>query len=201
MQIVEPSFIIETPIDSNDIMKRIELIGRVCYKSEDKITAESSKQFVANLIKNGHESVLEHINLTIRFKISRGESHELVRHRLASFSQSSTRYCNYHNKDIQFIKPQNLNDNTLPIWNTSMLNAEHQYNLMIEYGATPQNARSVLPNSLMAEIVVTANLREWRHILRLRTSKKAHPDMRFIMLKLLTELKIQLPAIFGDIYE
>jgi thymidylate synthase (FAD) len=82
-----------------------------------------------------------------------------------------------------------------------MLNAEHQYNLMIEYGATPQNARSVLPNSLMAEIVVTANLREWRHILRLRTSKKAHPDMRFIMLKLLTELKIQLPAIFGDIYE
>lgn len=207
MKIVNASYRIETPIDGAEILKRIEKAGRTCYKSEDRITEESAENFVLTLIERGHESVLEHASITVLFVCDRGVSHEIVRHRLASFSQESTRYCNYSNdrfrNEITFIKPCFLEEGTggYKLWKQAMFVAEKEYFDLLSDGCTPQEARSVLPNSTKTEIIMTANLREWRHFLKLRTAKAAHPQMRELTVPLLYELQRRIPVVFDDIKE
>lgn len=192
----------------NLILKTIEQAGRVCYKSEDKITEDSAKAFVVRLIQSGHESVLEHQSFSVRFVTDRGVSHELVRHRLASFSQESTRYCNYSKdkfgNELTFIIPTFLygkghEDPAWEHWEKAMEDAEDRYFDLLSDGLNPQDARSVLPNSLKTEIVITANIREWRTILKQRTSSKAHPQMRDLMVPLLFDLDTCLTCLFDDI--
>lgn len=211
MKIIKPSHEIMTPIHREDILKTIELAGRTCYKSEDKITEESASKFVKMLINRGHEAMIEHYNITVKFICDRGVSHEIVRHRIASYAQESTRYCNYSNdkfgNEITVIEPlffdkttdENNNAYKYYTWYDSCAFAEECYFKLIKAGATPQEARSVLPNSLKTEIVVTMNLREWRHFFKLRTASTAHPQMREIAIPLLNELKEKLPEIFEDI--
>lgn len=164
MKIISPSFEILTPLDGQAVLKHIELCGRVCYKSEDKITDTSAATFVASIIKRGHEAVLEHYDITVKFICDRGVSHELVRHRLASYCQESTRYCNYSKdgfgREITVIKPIFLVEGTpgWDIWRDACRCAEDAYFDMLTFGCTPQEARSVLPNSLKTEVVMTANL-------------------------------------------
>lgn len=207
MKIINATYSIKTPIGGAEILKRIEIAGRVCYKSENRITEESAENFVRTLIERGHESVLEHESITVRFICDRGVSHEIVRHRLASFSQESTRYCNYSNdrfrNEITFIKPCFLEEGTggYKLWKQAMFVAEKEYFDLLNWGFTPQEARSVLPNSTKTEIIMTANLREWRHFLKLRTAKAAHPQMRELTVPLLHELKRRIPVVFDDIGE
>jgi thymidylate synthase (FAD) len=202
MKIIDAKVEIIDKLDGLEMLKKIELIGRTCYKSEDKITDDSCKQFVKNIIARGHESVLEHVNFSVRFTCDRGVSHEIVRHRIASYSQESTRYCNYAKADeIVVIKPcfwQESDDN-FKDWMSAMRMAESHYMRLIQNGATPQEARSALPNSLKTELVMTTNVREWRHFLKLRTSRAAHPQMREVAIMLLNMLVEIAPELFGDI--
>ena len=203
MEIIKPSYVIETPLDEEEVLLHIERCGRVAYKSEDKITKGSAEKFIRNILKRGHESVIEHFSFSVRFICDRGVTHELVRHRLAAYTQESTRYCNYSKKGIQFIRPVfwTKDDSAYQVWLLAMEQAEKYYNILMNdsYNCSPQQARSVLPNSLKTEIVATANIREWRHILKLRTSKAAHPQIREVMAPLLAELKRRLPVLFEDI--
>lgn len=221
MRKVNAGFEILTPISEGGIkeLQHIEKIGRVCYKSEDRITedGESAKKFVGMLIKNGHEAMIEHSSLSVKFTVDRGVSHELVRHRIASFAQESTRYCNYANNkfggECTYIditpgmhldtKMSNMSEEELNAvyeeWVLAMEDAEKHYMRMLEFGATPQIARSVLPNSTKTEITITANYREWRNFFKLRVPKTAHPQMREVTIELLKELKTRVPVIFDDI--
>lgn len=209
MKIIEASFIIEDSFDGNAIINKIEKAGRICYKSEEKITADSAKIFLKKLIETGHESVIEHEKITVRVICDRGITHEIVRHRMASYSQESTRYCNYSKSkfgnEITVIEPCFWKSGSAEdmrkyeVWKRLMEESEKTYIKLIELGATPQEARSVLPNSLKTEIVMTMNLREWRHFFKLRTSNAAHPQMREIARPLLDEFKKQIPVIFDDI--
>lgn len=205
MKIIHPYFEILDNVDGREILKKLELIGRVCYKSESKITNESAEKFIKNIIKSGHESVIEHEKVSVRVVCDRGVTHEIVRHRLASYSQESTRYCNYSNDafgaELTFIKPLFWDENSeqYRCWEKAMLETEKAYISLIEMGASPQEARSVLPNSLKTEIVMTMNLREWRHFFILRTSKRAHPQMREIATMILIDFKKRFPVIFDDI--
>ena len=246
MRIILPSFEILTPISDGGIeeLKQIERAARTCYKSEGKITkdGESAKKMVEMLIKKGHEAMLEHSQLSVKFITDRGVSHELVRHRLCSYAQESTRWVDYNKAgELTFVLPYEFNkffmknddlrddfshwmqlaeegnasetfDDILYhekgekvhdgfyYWLSAMQMAEVAYKGMRDDGCTPQLARSVLPNSLKTEIVVTANYREWRNILKLRTAPDAHPDIRSLMTELLKELRRQgLATIFGDI--
>ncbi len=202
MKIVEQSYkilhITENPI------QLIEEIARTCYKSEAMITADSAEKMVRSLIKKGHEAMIEHASMTVKFITCRGVSHEIVRHRLCAFAQESTRYCCY-NKDkfgneITVINPGNLmNEGALEVWKKACEKDEMDYIRMTENGTLAQMAREILPNALKTEIVVTANMREWRHIFKLRTAKAAHPQMRQLMIPLLKEMKENLPALFEDI--
>lgn len=197
-----------------DLLQLIEKAGRTCYKSENMITKNSAEKFVERIIKNGHHSVIEHANITVRFICDRGITHELVRHRLAAYSQESTRYCNYKNS-VTFIIPPwialgkgemaisdieslDIEQNSI-CWCRQMLNSEYEYQNLLKNGWSPQQARSVLPNSLKTEIVMTANVREWIHVLTLRTSKAAHPQMKELMFPLLKELRERIPIIFNNI--
>ena len=192
-------------INGQDILKKIELCGRVCYKSEGRIEEGSAEKFVANIIKRGHEAVLEHASITVKFVVDRGVSHEIVRHRLASYCQESTRYCNYMKDDfgteITVIKPLFLEEETDGWWSwfRSCEEAEKEYFNMLDWGCTAQEARSVLPNSLKTELVMTANLREWRTFFKLRTAPAAHPQMREVTIPLLEEFKSLIPVVFDDI--
>lgn len=245
MKIILPSYEILTPISDEGIkeLQRIEQAARTCYKSEDKITedGESAKKLVSNLIKRGHEAMLEHSQLSVKFITDRGVSHELVRHRIASFAQESTRWCDYSNgkfdEMLTFIIPSEFNEwykaniehldaynkflesasmgNTLygyetilethekpngfGQWMWGIAQCERVYKSMRLNGCSPQLARSILPNSLKTEIVVTANYREWRNILKLRTAPDAHPDIRSLFNELLKDLKSRIPLIFDDI--
>ena len=205
MKIVEPSFEILDEINGSKMIKNIEKYGRVCYKSEANITEDSAQRFVANIIKSGHESVIEHEKVSVRIICDRGVTHEIVRHRIASYSQESTRYCNYCNekfgKELTVIKPVFCEEvsEEYNIWLESMQKMENAYNLLIEKGVKPQEARSILPNSLKTEIIVTMNLREWRHFFKLRTSVKAHPQMREVACAILDEFKNRIPVVFDDI--
>ena len=209
MKIIKPYTKICGNVDGEEILKKIEMVGRTCYKSEDKIKKDSAEKFVANLIKRGHEAMLEHESLTIKFVVDRGISHEIVRHRLASFAQESTRYCNYAKDDfgsqITFILPKYLEPKTLgyETWKNAMEKVENAYFKLLDIGLTPQEARSVLPNSLKTEIVMTANLREWRHFFKLRAANAtgmAHPQMLEVTIPLLQKLKELIPVVFDDIY-
>jgi thymidylate synthase (FAD) len=204
MRIIEPSYGIETPLIPEVVLRDIERAGRTCYKSEHKIGLNTAGPFVRRLVQDlKHESVIEHGGCTVRFICDRGVSHELVRHRLCAFSQESTRYCNYgaDGKAVVFIRPCFWQPGTFAYlrWEDSMRACEDAYLWLLMAGSTPQQARSVLPNSLKTEIVVTANWREWRHILKLRTSPKAHPQMRQVMVPLLAELARSLPELFDDL--
>ena len=207
MRTTYPSFKILYMPEGKYIFKQIEVAGRTCYKSEDRITHDSARTFIKRIIESGHHSVIEHVNITVRFICDRGVSHELVRHRLASYSQESTRYANYSKerfgREITVIKPSFWHENTPEYleWLTAMEQAERSYMKLIQLGASPEQARGVLPNNLKTEIVMTCNIREWRHVLNLRCSRTAHPQMRELMLPLLYELHEKLPILFEDIYE
>lgn len=204
MEVIEPSVEILTPINGLEVLKMIELAGRTCYKSEDNITDDSCMRFVKMLIDRNHTAMLEHYNITFKIITNRGVTHELVRHRIASYAQESTRYVNYNKKGIQFIKPCFVDDNdpySYTLWYSAMTRADEAYQKLIKAGWKPEQAREVLPNSLKTEIVVTMNLRELRHMLTLRTSKFAHPEIRKVMTMLLEQLKTKVPVVFDDIVE
>lgn len=207
MRVIKPGYEILTPI-RGDELQLIEKAGRTCYKSEENITDESAKKFVAGLINRHHEAMLEHSFLSIRFICDRGVSHELVRHRLASFAQESTRYCNYSKdkfgEELTFIKPLFFEEDTndYRLWEHAMRVSEVDYMNMIKCGRTPQEARSVLPNSIKTEVVMSANYREWRHFFKLRAARAtgpAHPQMEELTIPLLEELKTLIPVVFDDI--
>ena len=206
MKIIKPDVQFITPIDGATILKRLEQCGRVCYKSEDKITDTSAAKFVAGIIKRGHEAVLEHFDITVKFVCDRGVSHEIVRHRMASYCQESTRYCNYSKdvfgSEITVIRPSFLTEGTpgWQYWKVACRMAEKSYFELLDWGCTPQEARAVLPNSLKTEVVMTANIREWRHFLKLRCSPAAHPQMREVALILLDKVHALIPVCFDDIW-
>lgn len=205
MNIVKASTEIFTDTNGIDILKHIEKCGRVCYKSEGKITNDSYISFVKKIIEKGHEAVLEHFNVTVKFICDRGVSHEIVRHRIASYCQESTRYCNYSKdafqNEITVIEPLYLDPGTREhyIWRVSCKNAEKDYFDLLDAGCPPQEARAVLPNSLKTELVMTTNLREWRHFLKLRCSSAAHPQMREVACMLRDQFKQYIPIVFDDI--
>lgn len=212
MNIIKPSVEIIDMKDYDQMIRKIEKIGRVCYKSEGNITEESAERFISNILKRGHESVIEHEAITVRMTCDRGITHEIVRHRIASYSQESTRYCNYTGEkfgneitviDLAGGFEYNLNDENdrkkYEVWTKAMENAEKFYFEMIELGATPQEARAVLPNSLKTEIVVTMNLRSWRNFFHLRCDPHAHPQMREVANIALNVFKEKLPIFFNDI--
>ena len=205
MKIIEPEIYFESDVNGLDIIKHIEKAGRVCYKSEDKVTEGSAETFIRNILKRGHESVIEHVSVTVKIICDRGVTHEIVRHRIASYSQESTRYCNYSQdkfgNELTFIKPcfWNVDSDQYKSWKKVMQLVEEEYFELLKIGVKPQEARSILPNSLKTEIYVTMNLREWRHFLKLRTSKDAHPQMREIAIKIFEEFNSKLPIIFEDI--
>ena len=205
MKAIKQSYELLDEINGEEILKRIEKIARVCYKSEDKITENSCFKFVKMLVDKGHHAMLEHVSMSVKFITNRGVSHELVRHRLASYAQESTRYCNYlknnFGAEITVIEPVYLVKGTQAYcnWFNACVVSEKSYFELLEIGLTAQEAREVLNNSTKTEIVVTANLREWMTILKLRTSEQAHPQMRALMLPLLQELQEKLNVIFGGI--
>lgn len=204
MKIIEPKVELINPPAYSDLLSLIELAGRTCYKSESKITGDSAEKFVKNILKRGHEAVIEHGSVSVRFTCDRGVSHEIVRHRLASYCQESTRYCNYGKEnfgsEITVIKPCSLDKDGTAYrhWFWACSQAEEAHFNMLDFGCTPQEARSVLPNSTKTEVVMTANMREWRHFLRLRTAPAAHPDMREVAKMLLVEMQARYPAFFED---
>lgn len=206
MKIIKPDVQFITPIDGATILKRLEQCGRVCYKSEDKITEGSAEKFVAGIIKRGHEAVLEHCSFTVKFICDRGVSHEIVRHRMASYCQESTRYCNYSKdvfgSEITVIRPSFLTEGTpgWQYWKVACRMAEKSYFELLDWGCTPQEARAVLPTCLKTEVVMTANLREWRHFFKLRTAPAAHPQMREVALILLDKVHWLIPVCFDDIW-
>ena len=214
MKIINPYTEILTPLDGQAILQHIELCGRVCYKSEDKITDTSAAKFVAGIIKRGHEAVLEHFDITVKFVCDRGVSHEIVRHRMASYCQESTRYCNYSKDkfgnqitciDLATGFSYDLNDENdrkkYEVWQKAMEAAEQYYFQMLELGAKPEEARSILPNSLKTEIVMTMNLREWRHFIKLRSANAAHPQMRQVSDLILKKFSEEYPLFFRDLAE
>ena len=215
MNLIRPYTKILTPIDRSTVLPMLERAGRTCYKSEDKITDESASKFVGMICQRNHESVLEHVSVSVLFVCDRGVSHELVRHRIASFSQESTRYVNYGKKGMTVVIPPWLPElqegeykpeltGAVPAgasiaasqWLNAMHHAEVMYNLLLNQQWKPEHARSVLPNSLKTEVVMTANLREWRHIFKLRTASAAHPQMRELMVPLFHNFRDNLPEIF-----
>jgi thymidylate synthase (FAD) len=199
MRIIRPSFKIRRV--TLDALEDITDAGATCYKS----IPESAEKFVAKIIKSGHESVIEHACASVLIICDRGVSHEIVRHRLASYSQESTRYCNYSKdkfgNEITVVKPCFYNEGGVEYsnWKLACMQAEEHYFNLIDAGSKPEEARSVLPNSLKTEIVMTCNLREWRHFFKLRTSKAAHPQMREIARLMLGKFKCLVPVIFDDI--
>jgi len=209
MKIIKPYYTILSNISEGGIkeLQFIEQAARTCYKSENKITedGESAKALIKQLIKSGHEAMLEHSSLSVKFVVDRGVSHEIVRHRLFSFAQESSRYCNYSkNKfgsEITFIEPcfWDIKDYNMITWLAVCSCVETAYFNLLKEGAAPQEARTVLPNSVKTELIVTGNYREWRHFLKLRTDKAAHPQMREVAIPLLKELQRRIPIVFDDI--
>jgi thymidylate synthase (FAD) len=220
MKIIEQSWHFEEDLDGIAILRKIESAGRTCYKSEDKATDDSAIKFVSGVIKAGHHSVIEHHNVTVKIITDRGVTHEIVRHRIASYSQESTRYCNYsHEKfgnEITVILPvwfKGFTEDNLSspgeeglrrhaqyaLWKLTCEQIEKAYFELLKAGQSPQEARAVLPNSLKTELVMTANLREWRHFFKLRASLKAHPQIRFLALDMLKGFQERIPVVFDNL--
>lgn len=213
MQLIQPHAYFLEDVDPIQVLKKIERCGRECYQSDHRVTEDSYTNFVRKIMELGHHSVLEHVSVTVVVTCDRGVSHEIVRHRLASYSQESTRYCNYANGQVAFVdisngmvldpKMSNLSDDVLEeiyrVWLECVKHCEDSYNRLIQLGASPQMARSVLPNSLKTSLIWTANLREWRTIMIQRSSPKAHPQMRELMIPLLRVFRSKIPIVFDDI--
>ncbi len=203
MRLVEPWIKVEN-FDGVKIMKRIERACRTCYRSEDKISEESYKNLLTNCLNRGHESVLEHEKITVRIYSDIGTYKDLTRHRFASFSVESTRYCSY-NKDkygneIAVVNPVYMEDKEVfETWKKAIEDMEKAYMKMKELGASTDMCREILPHSTAAEYTMTANIREWKHILELRTTNHVHPAIRQVLIPLLLLFKEQMPEIFGDI--
>lgn len=204
MKIIKASY--ELGYLPEDILERIERVGRLCYKSESLITPESAVKFVKQLITRKHEAMLEHVSFSVKFICDRGVSHEIVRHRLFSFAQESTRYCNYSKdkfgNELTFIAPcfWPVDSVNYSEWYRAMDQAEDCYLNLISADVKPEEARSVLPNSLKTEIMVTGNLRQWRTFLKLRVALDAHSQIRELAQPLLYELKSTIPVVFDDIF-
>lgn len=206
MKIIEPKLEILTPIDGKEILKHLERCARNCYKSEDKITEDSAKKMIAKLIEMGHEAMIEHFNITVKLTTDVGAYKDLTRHRHASFAIESTRYCNYskgkYGNELTVIKPCNITENDqYAVWEQAMRSAEGYYNNMAKLGCKADQLRMILPHSTKADVIMTANLREWRHILNLRCAPAAHPSVQQIMKMVLSEFHNKIPVIFDDIYE
>lgn len=203
MKIVKPS--VELLWITPEPEKQIEIAGRTCYKSEDKITDTSAGEFCRRMVKSGHHAMIEHACASFRIITDRGITHEIVRHRLASYAQESTRYCNYSGDkfggECSFIEPSGLTQDQRIEWRNSCETAEGRYFNMLEAEASPQIARAVLPNCLKTEIVMTCNLREWRHFITLRSSKSAHPQIRPIAAMIWNTMMIHAPNVFEDLLE
>ena len=205
MRVISPSFEIINRPDGQEVLNHLELCGRVCYKSESGIGEGSAERLVRHMLSRGHESPIEHYSVSVRVICDRGVSHEWVRHRLASYSQESTRYCNYSQdkfgNELTFIKPYFAEPHTAlySTWVIAMAEAEKAYFDLLDFGAKPEDARSVLPNSIKTEFICTMNLREWRHFCSLRCAPAAHPAMREISIPLLAEFREMLPVVFEDI--
>ena len=203
MRLVEPWIKVEN-FDGVKIMKRIDRACRTCYRSEDKISEESYKNLLTNCLNRGHESVLEHEKITVRIYSDIGTYKDLTRHRFASFSVESTRYCSY-NKDkygneIAVVNPVYIEDKEVfETWKKAIEDMEKAYMKMKELGASTDMCREILPHSTAAEYTMTANIREWKHILELRTTNHVHPAIRQVLIPLLLLFKEQMPEIFGDI--
>ena len=203
MRIVKPYVIVEK-IDGVQVMKRIERACRTCYRSEGKITDDSYKNLIKNCINRGHESVLEHEKVTVRIYNDIGSYKDLTRHRFASFSVESTRYCSYdkdkYGNEISFMDPVYIEDEKVyEVWKKTMQDIENSYLEMKKLGATTDMCRNILPHSTAAEYTMTANIREWKHIFELRANNHVHPAIRQVMIPLLKYFKEQMPDIFGDI--
>ena len=209
---VNPSIEILSDTSYETILKKIERIGRVCYKSEDKIKEDTAEGFIRGIIKRGHESVIEHESISVKVVCDRGVTHEIVRHRIASYSQESTRYCNYTSEKFSnqiscidiatgfhYDLTSEADRKKWEIWNAAMEAAEKYYFELIEAGAKPEEARSVLPNSLKTEIVMTMDMREWRHFIRLRGSRAAHPQIVEITRMIHEEFIKRYPVFFEDL--
>jgi thymidylate synthase (FAD) len=211
LRIIEPSFEILTPWGSLSeqvgiqLLQFIERMARISHRSEDKQTPDSWKRFIqAVVLEHGDWSVVEHASLTVIFRVDRGVTHELVRHRLFSFTQESTRFVNYGKSELEFIQPARIEEgghvySNIPTWERAVAVSEQAYLELLRNGVRPQEARSVLPNALAATIAVTGNLRNWRHFLLMRSSKETHPDFRRVVDPLLVEFKKFVPLIFDDI--
>lgn len=214
MIIVKPAYEIISQNDYPSMLEKIEKAGRVCYKSENRISEGTAETFIRGILKCGHESVIEHESISVRVICDRGVTHEIVRHRVASYSQESTRYCNYTNDkfssqisciDIATGFQYDLNNEhdckKYEVWQEAMKESENYYFRLLELGAKPQEARSVLPNSLKTELVMTMNLREWRHFFRLRCATAAHPQMRELACMILADFIKRFPIFFEDLQD
>ena len=221
MRILKPQHVIigKEQMNGYDILKHIEKIARTCYKSENLINEQSAEKMIKKLVDMNHLAMIEHFSVSVLFTCDRGVTHEIVRHRVASFAQESTRYVNYSRdkfgNEIRYIDiaggialdtkmkdlPVETIDTIISEWNQACIDAEKHYMKMLELGATPQIARSVLNNSTKSDINVTMNLREWRHFFELRCDSPAHPQMRELVIPLLKEMSELIPIVFDDLVE
>ena len=205
VKIAAPKVEVLTPLDGDAILKHLELCARNCYISEDKITADSARQMVRKLLELGHEAMIEHYNLTVKLTCDMGVYKDLTRHRHVSYAIESTRYCNYSKgkfgNELTVMKPCHIKEGTpeYQIWLSTMETIEKNYNAMAELGCKPDQLRMLLPHSIKADVIMTANLREWRHIFKLRCAPAAHPTVQEVMKMLLGTLKREIPVIFDDI--
>ena len=203
MNLVEPWVKVEQ-FDGKKIMKRIERACRTCYRSEGNITEDSYKKLLKNCLTRGHESVLEHEKITVRIYNDIGSYKDLTRHRFASFSVESTRYCSYdkdkYGNQISVINPVYIEDKEMyETWKKTIEEMEKGYMKLKELGATTDMCRNLLPHSTAAEYTMTANIREWKHIFELRANNHVHPAIRQVMIPLLRYFKEQMPDIFDDV--
>lgn len=199
MKIVKPHIKIYEDFNPEEVLNKIETSARICYQSEPKGDRESTLKFIKNIINRGHESVLEHVFITFDVRTNRAIHLENVRHRIASYSAESTRYCKYNSDDISFIEPIGMSDELKEIWKKSCEESEKAYNEMMEHGATAQIARDVLNHSLKVDYRVTMDFRSFRNFLKLRCDKAAHPEFKIITIPLLLLMKTCIPVVFDDI--
>jgi len=205
VRIIEPSYEIMTPIDGRAILKHLELCARNCYKSEDKITEDSAVKMIKKIIELKHEAMIEHFSITVKFTTDLSFYKDVTRHRIASFAIESTRYCMYakdkFGSELTVTKPCNIDEGTPEYaeWLQCMKDIERAYLAMAALGCKPDQCRMLLPHSVKADVILTANLREWRHIFKLRADKAAHPCIQELMKPLLREFSSRIPVVFDDL--
>lgn len=205
VKIVEQSFEIMTPIDGKAILKHLELCARNCYKSEGSISEDSAERMIKKLIELKHEAMIEHFNISVKFTTDLSFYKDITRHRMASYAIESTRYCMYakdkFGSELTVIEPCNIEKGTPEYaeWLRCMEDIERAYLAMAKLGCKPDQCRMLLPHSVKADMIMTANLREWRHVFKLRADKAAHPGIQVLMKALLKEFSQQIPVVFDDL--